>query len=391
MPQTLLKKRIESIDLLKGMVMVVMALDHIRDYFHWQSYYFNPVDPTQTNLPVFFSRFATHYCAPTFCFLAGLSAFMSGRKKSKRELSVFLLQRGVWLIIMELTLVNFAWQFDPYFRINGIAVIGELGFSMIFLAGALHLNRNLLLALCCIIIFGHNLLDGIRIPGSFIWAMIHQEEVFTLPSGFKFYAEYPLLPWIAVMSLGYCFGPFYDSSFDSLRRKRLFTLLGLSAIGLFLVLKWINIYGDPTRWTNLHNTTGTLVSFLNVTKYPPSLLYLLITLGPALLFLGNTEELRGRMVNFFTVFGRVPFFYYLIHLYLIHLLAALAAWLSGFGDKLLVLPDWILELPGMKGYGFSLGVVYLVWFTVIAITYPLCRSYGQYKERHKGKWWLSYL
>jgi len=160
---------------------------------------------------------------------------------------------------------------------------------------------------------------------------------------------------------------------------------------LFVVLRWLNVYGDPVAWTRLDTDAKTLMSFFNLNKYPPSLLYLLMTLGTALLFLGNTESTKGKVVNFFTTFGRVPFFYYLIHLYIVHLLAVLLARLSGFGWKLLVLPDWILATPAMKGYGCSLPVVYLVWFSVIAIACPLCKWYDKYKINHRENWWLSYL
>lgn len=383
--------RIQSIDLLKGLVMVIMALDHVRDYFHCQAYLFNPVDPTQSSVPVFFTRWITHFCAPIFCFLAGLSAYMSGRKKSKSALSSFLIKRGFWLIIMELTLVTFAWQFDPQFRINGLAVIGTLGISMIFLAGLIHLPRPLILFFCSVIILGHNLLDQVQLPGNLLWSVIHHAEIFTFSNNFKFYVDYPIIPWIAVMPLGYWFGSLYNKNVDSGQRKRLLTITGGAAVILFVLIRWINLYGDPVRWTKYESGSQTIMSFLNLNKYPPSLLYLLVTLGTALIFLGNTEKLRGRIIQFFSTFGRVPFFYYLIHLYIIHLLATLFALLSGFGWKLLVLPDWIIETPGMRGYGFNLAIVYLVWLGVIAIIYPLCKQYDKYKASHREKWWLSYL
>lgn len=371
--------------------MIIMALDHTRDYFHSSAFLFNPSDPTQSTLPIFFTRFITHFCAPTFCFLAGISAFMVGRRKSKRGLSSFLIKRGLWLIFIELSFVTFAWQFDFQFRMNGLAVIAMLGISMIILAGLIYLPRNLLIIICCMVIFGHNLLDSVHLPGNFWWANIHQQEVFNYSSGFKFYIDYPIIPWFAVMALGYCFGSFYNKSNDSSKRKKIFNTIGLSAIILFFVLRAINIYGDQLRWANLDSIEKTIMSFLYLSKYPPSLLFLLITVGITLLFLGNSEHLKGRIVSFFSTFGRVPFFYYIVHLYIIHLLAAIFAQLSGFGWLLLVLPDWILELPTMKGYGFSLGVVYIVWIVVIAITYPLCKWYDNYKTRNPEKWWLSYL
>ena len=387
----LTKNRIESIDLLKGLVMVIMALDHVRDFFNSSSFLFNPSDPTHSTLPIFFTRFITHFCAPTFCFLAGLSVFMVGRRKSKKELSSFLIKRGIWLILIELTIVTFAWQFDFQFRINGTAVIAMLGLSMMILAGLIYLPRNYLLVLCCVVIFGHNFLDNVPISNNFIWASVHQQEVFTYPNGFKFYIDYPIIPWFAVMALGYCFGTFYDKSFDSNKRKKVFNTIGLSAVMLFFILRAINIYGDKVHWTNYESIEMTIMSFFQITKYPPSLLYLLITIGPMLLFLGNSEHLKGRVISFFTTFGRVPFFYFIIHLYIIHLLAAILAKLFGFGWLLLVLPDWILELKTLNGYGYSLTVVYAVWISIIVMTYPLCKWYDRYKTAHPDKWWLSYL
>ncbi len=383
-------KRIASIDLLKGLVMIVMALDHVRDYFHYSVHFFNPTDPAATTAPVFFTRFITHYCAPSFSFLAGLSVFLSGRGKPKAALSAFLFKRGLWLVLLEGTLITFGWAFDPAFRMNGIAVIACLGFSMILLGALIHLPRILLLALCCLVIAVHNLLDPIVLPGNFWWSVVHQPGIFQFP-GVKFYVDYPIIPWFAVMGLGYCFGPLYGKEVSGASRRKWLTIIGISAIVLFFALRGLNIYGDPYRWTHFDEPERTVLSFLNVTKYPPSLLYLLITMGPALIFLGNTEHAGGRVAHFLATFGRVPFFYYLVHIYVIHLLAALFGKLSGRGWQLLVLPDWIPEMNELRGYGTSLLGVYLVWALVIAIAYPLCKRYDRYKTHHKEKWWLSYL
>jgi len=385
------KNRIESIDLLKGIVMVIMALDHTRDYFHSAAYLFNPTDATQSTLPIFFSRWITHFCAPTFSFLAGLSAYMVGKRKSPKELSVFLLKRGIWLVFIELTVVTFAWQFDPLFRINGFAVIAVLGFSMILLAGLIHLPKMVLWIFSVVLIFGHNLLDSVHFPGNFLWSCLHEAGIFYVLGGIKFYIDYPIIPWVGIMSLGYCFGTLYDTSFDAAKRRKMLNIIGFSAIALFVILRWSNIYGDPVKWVNIDGGARTLMSFLQISKYPPSLLYTLITLGGAFIFLANSEKLKGSLVNFFSTFGRVPFFYYIIHIYLIHLIAMLFAELSGFGWQLMVLPDWILESPGLKGYGFSLGVVYLVWIGVILALYPLCKKFDNYKSKHKEKSWLSYF
>ncbi len=315
---------------------------------------------------------------------------MSGRKKSKAALSGFLLKRGLWLVFMELTLVTFGWQFDPSYSINGIAVIACLGISMILLAALIHLPYSFLLILCCLVIVGHNLLDPVKLPGSFLWSVIHQQDVFQFGS-VKFYVDYPIIPWFAVMGLGYCFGPLYNKEANGRNRRQLLTTIGIAAVCLFFIVRWMNTYGDPLPWTQQTTSLSTFLSFLNVTKYPPSLLYLLLTLGTTLIFLGISENFRGRVVNFFTTFGRVPFFYYLLHLYLMHVLAVIYGLMSGHGWKLLSLPDWLPEIHSMRGYGTNLVGVYLVWFLVIAIAYPLCKWYDRYKIHHKGKWWLSYL
>ncbi|MEO5976901.1 MAG: heparan-alpha-glucosaminide N-acetyltransferase domain-containing protein [Chryseolinea sp.] len=385
------KYRIESIDLLKGLVMVIMALDHVRDFFHHDAYLFNPTDPTHSSLPLFLTRFVTHFCAPTFSLLAGLSAFMAGRRKTPGELSVFLLTRGVWLILMEVTIVTFGWQFDPYFRMNGFAVIAALGFSMIALAGLIHLPRTGILIFSCVLIFGHNLLDTVHIPGNFLWSFFHDAAIFKTSSGFKFYMDYPVIPWLGIMSLGYWFGPFYDKSFDAQKRKSILNIIGISAILLFIIFRATNVYGDPVAFTTFETGSKTIMSFFQVTKYPPSLQYALITMGCGLLFLANTENLRGTAVKFFSTFGRVPFFYFILHVYLIHLLAAFFAKAAGFGWLLLVLPDWIIEVPEIKQYGFDLWVTYIVWIGVILSLYPLCKRFDVYKQKHKAQWWLSYL
>jgi uncharacterized membrane protein len=388
---TIAKPRIQSIDLLKGLVMVLMALDHVRDYFHYSAFFFDATDPEQTTWPIFFTRFITHFCAPAFSFLAGTSAFMIGKRKSPAELSSFLFKRGLWLVFIEIIIVNFAWKFDLNFSNIGLQTIWSLGISMIVLAGLIHIPKKLILAFSLIIIFGHNWLDNIHFEGSYWWAMLHERQKFEFTEGHSVVFAYSLLPWIAVMSLGYCFGSLYDSSFDPVKRKKILNSIGIGSFVLFFILIAYNTYGDPVKWTNYGAISKTLMSIFNISKYPPSLLYLLITLGGTLIFLANAEKLKGTVVNFFCVFGRVPFFYYIIHIYLIHLLAAFAAYFTGFGWNALVLNKFITRVETLKGYGFNLITVYLVWILVIALLYPLCKKFDAYKQNHKEKWWLSYL
>ena len=385
------KTRIESIDLLKGLVMVIMALDHVRDYFHYSAFMFDPADPTQSTLPIFFTRWVTHFCAPAFSFLAGLSAFMVGKRKTQNELSAFLLKRGIWLVFIELTIVGFAWYFDFQFRTFGLLVIWSLGISMIVLAALIHLPRTYILIFSLLLICCHNLFDNVHFSGNVLWSVIHEQVFYKLSDNTQLLIGYPIVPWIAVMALGYYFGAFYDKSFDSNKRKKVFNIIGVIAITVFTVLRLTNLYGDPKQFKQYDTLSQDVISFFNPTKYPPSLLYLLMTLGATFLFLANAEKLKGRIVNFFCTFGRVPFFYYILHLYLIHIMALLFAQISGWGWQKFILSTWIGFEPNMKGYGFSLWVVYVVWIGTILLLYPLCKIFDNYKQTHKEKWWLSYL
>jgi uncharacterized membrane protein len=387
--------RIESIDLLRGIVMIVMALDHVRDYFHADAFLFNPTDLTKTSVALFFTRWITHYCAPVFIFLAGTSAFLIGMRKSKKELSSFLLKRGLWLVFLELTVVNFAWFFNVEFSLITLFVIWALGIGMILLAAFIHLPYMVTLAAGLIMVAGHNMLDGFNVEGNDIkaigWSIIHQFQGFSLSENFSLFIAYPLVPWVGVMLLGYCFGIFYQSEFVATRKKLLLSL-GFGLILLFVVIRLNNVYGDPSPWTFQSSTVFTVLSFINVTKYPPSLLYLLITLGPAIVFLAVSENFAGAISQRIKILGRVPMFYYLLHLYLIHFLAVIAALISGYEASDMVFTSWVTDSPNLAGYGFNLWIVYAVWIGVVVMLYPLCKWYDQYRMAHqRTKWWLSYV
>ena len=388
---TIAKTRIESIDLLKGVVMVIMALDHVRDYFHYSAFMFNPADPTQSTLPIFLTRWITHFCAPAFSFLAGLSAFMVGKRKSKNQLSVFLIKRGIWLIFIELTIVCFGWYFDLQFRTLGLLVIWSLGISMIILAALIYLPRNYILLISLLLICFHNLLDNVHFPGNVLWSVVHEQMIYKFSGNKILLIGYPIVPWFAVMALGYYFGSLYDKSFDNSKRKKLLNIIGIIAVATFVVLRLANLYGDPKQFKEFGSFSQNLISFLNPNKYPPSLLYLLMTLGATFLFLANSEKLKGRIVNFFCTFGRVPFFYYILHIYIIHIIAMIMAQISGWGWKKMILSTFIAFEPNMKGYGYSLWIVYVIWISAILLLYPLCKRFDKYKQNHKEKWWLSYL
>lgn len=368
--------------------MVFMALDHTRDYFHQTFSLFDLTHPEHTTWPIYITRWVSHFCAPAFSFLAGLSAFMVGKRKTKNELSGFLLKRGLWLVFIELTVMTFAWYFDIRFRNIDLAVIWSLGISMVFLAALIHLPGNIILLFALLLIFGHNLLDSIHFEGSVWWSILHETTFFKLSDTLNLNVIYPIIPWIGVMALGYYFGDFYDKSIDPANRKKLFNAISLLAIILFVAIRWTNLYGDPVLWKNYETISRTIFSFFNLSKYPPSLLYLLVTLSGTFLFLANSEKWKGAIVNFFTVFGRVPFFFYILHLYLIRVLAMIVAELTGYGWELMVQTTFEIDL---KDFGFDLEIVYLIWIGIILMLYPLCKKFDEYKQSHKYKWWLSYL
>jgi uncharacterized membrane protein len=389
----MIKKRIESIDLLRGVVMVIMALDHVRDYFHYDAFFFDPTDLTQTNPALFWTRFITHFCAPVFVFLAGTSAFFVGQRLDKKSLSIWLVKRGIWLVFAELTIIKLAWMFQLNYSSIVLQVIWVLGISMIFLAGFIHLPKKLIISISILVIIGHNLFDGIAPDGGFtsgIWTLLHLFNIVDI-GGAQVFVAYPMIPWIFVMPLGYYFGQLYLPSVDAgFRVKKLFQI-GSSLTLFFFALRFLNIYGDPYFWSEQGSISFTIMSFFNVSKYPPSLLFLLVTIGPSILFLSIAENWQGKLNNAFIIIGRVPMFFYIIHIFIIHALGAMAAMLTGFSLSDMIIDVWVSMQPNLDGYGFGLITVYIVWFAVIIALYPICSWYNQYKSNNRHIWWLSYL
>lgn len=386
-------KRIHSIDLLRGAIMIIMALDHIRDYFHASTFQFDPTDLSRTDVPLFLTRLITHFCAPVFSLLAGASALLNGTKKTKKELSFFLFTRGLWLVLAEVMIITLGWSFNPHYPVLILQVIWALGVSMMVLSFMIFLPRTLILAIGLLLIAGHNLLDVPQTPDhtpSFLMAVLHERHFFAMKP-FSVMLGYPVLPWIGIMITGYVFGTLYLPTFEAAKRRRILIALGLGAIALFILLRAINIYGDPHPWSVQKTSVFTMLSFVNVTKYPPSLLYTLMTLGPAMLFLAFAEKPLNRFTEKIIVFGRVPMFFYILHIYLIHTLAMIAAALSGYKWSDMVLTGWVGFNPQLKGYGFSLVFVYALWIIIIIGFYPLCKWYDNYKRTHRNKWWLSYI
>lgn len=390
--------RLQSVDALRGAIMIVMAIDHIRDYVARSAMQFSPTDLTRTTTAVFFTRWITHFCAPVFLLTAGLGAFfwMNRGRHSKWELSRFLVTRGAWLILIEITLMRtiMFFQFSYYKDPVILIILWAIGVSMIVLAALIYLPIRPLACLSVAIIASHNLLDPIS-PQRFgraawLWDILHQQGVFSI-RGVNFVTGYPVLPWIGVISLGYCLGTIF--LWDAARRHRFLVRLGLGLTAAFIVLRAINIYGDPVRWTHQPSASFTALSFLNTTKYPPSLDFLLMTLGPAMIVLAWLDRQHFSFTNPLIVFGRVPFFYYVGHMLLAHLIAIALNFARYGRAPFLLLPPPPMGSPDKlfpPNYGFPLWTVYAVWIAVLLLLYPACLWFARVKQRHHG-WWLSYL
>lgn len=388
-------KRIHSIDFLRGLVMILMALDHVRDFFHNGAMQGDPLDLNSTTPALFFTRWVTHYCAPVFIFLSGTSAFLVGERKSKKQLSYFLLTRGLWLIAAEIILVGPGWTFDFQYHMIALQVIWAIGISMVIMSGLIRFPFRAIFIIGCILVFGHNLLDPIEAhhsgPFGFWWDLLHRGNFVFYPyaDGRVLGIFYPFVPWTGVMALGYCLGKIFTADVSEKQRKLFLIKTGTALLVLFVLLRFSNIYGDPNPWSSQKNILFTILSFINLHKYPPSLLYLCVTIGPALILLAFTEQLKNKQSQMVMVFGRVAFFYYLLHIYLIHLLCIGVFYLQGFGSEDIHAkgPPFLFR-PATLGYG--LAGVYVIWILVVALLYPVCKKYDLYKQQNR-KWWLSYV
>lgn len=385
------RSRLQSIDILRGIVIVLMALDHVRDFFHVSAFLFDPLDLQKTSPALYLTRWITHFCAPTFVFLAGAAAFLHGRNiGSRAALSRFLLTRGLWLIFLEFTIVAYAWNFT----LDSVAlqVIWALGVSMMVLAALVWLPLPAIIGFGVLLIAGHNAFDRVT-PASMgefgpLWTLLHHEGSIQLWKGFEVWVLYPLVPWIGVMALGYGLGFVFLQ--DAERRCKTLTVLGLSMIAGFLVLRAGGFYGDPQAWMMHAKPWPTVGDFLDTRKYPPSLLYLLMTLGPVLVLLPWLERVKGFGAELFASFGRVPLFFYVLHLYLAHALMLAVGMAMGYPAGIFVGVMADPKAMIQVGWGFSLPVTYCVWLLILAILYPACRWFGGLKQR-RHDWWLGYL
>lgn len=387
------RPRIESVDLLRGLVMVIMALDHTRDYFGQPG--ISPTNLAQATAALFFTRWITNICAPTFFLLTGTGAALALGRKTKSELSRFLWTRGLWLIFFEIVVLRcFAWQFNFDFHLTLLVVIWALGWSMITLAALVYLPLWAITAFGAVMVVTHNLLD--RIPLAALGKLLPLGLILHSP-GFLWqspehviFVTYPLIPWVGVTALGYSLGRVF--SWDAARRQTFLLRLGLAMCAAFVVLRWSNYYGDPLRWAHQKSGLYTVLSFLNTVKYPPSLLFLLMTLGSAMLLLWAFERWPSRALRPLLSYGRVPLFYYFFHVVLIHLLAVAICY-ARYGHVY-----WMFQSPDLgsypvtppPGWGFSLPTIYLLWVVVVIALYPVCRWFAGVKQRRREVW-LSYL
>jgi len=366
--------------------MVIMALDHVRDYF--SSVRFDPLDLDQSSPELFLTRWITHFCAPVFVLLAGTSAGLMAARRTTTDLSRFLLSRGLWLIFVEAVIITFGWTFSNPAGMLILQVIWAIGISMIVMAALVWSPRWFILVFGLLVVFGHNILDVAFFPESSqgpnpFWHGLHN-PVFTLDFGLPAFIAYPVVPWIGLMPLGFLLANLYQK--DKVTRRRTLMLIGVASIALFIGLRALGLYGEPNPYEGHESAVRSLLDFVDTTKYPPSLLYLLMTLGPALILLAYAESWKGRLMDWMVTFGRVPFFYYVVHIYVIHLAAVAAAEIAGPGWEAAAGP--FFQFP--PEYGFGLGVVYMVWLALMVALYPACKWFAGVKAGRKN-WWLSYL
>lgn len=380
--------RLESVDVVRGIIMILMALDHVRDFFGVPG--ISPTDVTRATAALFFTRWITNLCAPGFFLLMGTGAFLASPKRSRRDLTRFLVTRGIWLIFVEVVLMRcLGLQFNFDYHVTMLTVLWALGWAMIGLAALLALPTKWIGVVGIVMIACHNLFDSVR-STSPVWSLLHVPGVVFSAPGHMVFAAYPILPWVGVTAAGFALGSIYN--WPAARRKAWLARFGVALVAGFLVLRAFNRYGDPGPWSTQSSFGHTVLSFLNTTKYPPSLLFLLMTLGPVLLLLRIFDSGAPRVLQPVTVFGRVPMFYYLLHIPLIHLLAVALCDLK-YGAV-----HWMFESPSLAnfpftappGWGLTLPETYLTWVFVVAVLYPVCRWFAAVKQRRRDVW-LSYL
>jgi uncharacterized membrane protein len=385
------RARVDSVDALRGIIMVLMALDHVRQYFGDAAV--QPTNLSTTSTALFLTRWVTHICAPVFFLLTGTGAYLALRRMSVPELSRYLLSRGLWLVVLEFTFVRLAWQFNVDYHVTILTVMWAIGWAMITLGLLVRLPVQVVTAIGLVMIAGHNLFDGIRASalGAFgpLWTVLHAPG-FLVTGRVVVFVAYVLVPWIGVTAVGFGLGALY--SWDAERRRRALFRLGAAVTVAFVVIRAINGYGDPARWAGQATPGFTVLSFLNTSKTPPSLLFLLMTLGPALIVLGALDRGVPRVLRPALIIGKVPMFYFVLHILVIHAIAMVMSAIR-FGTVAPMLQSPTLDrypITQPPGWPVGLPAVYLLWVTVVAMLYPLCRWFAGVKKR-RTDWWLSYM
>jgi uncharacterized membrane protein len=397
-------KRIYSIDLTRGIVMIIMALDHVRDLMHVHAIGQSPTDLGTTTPILFFTRWITHLCAPTFVFLAGTSAYLSFKNKNDIFRSrQFLLKRGLWLILVEITILNFGLFFDPAFHTIIFIVIAAIGTGFIILSLLLKLSYKTIGIIGLIIICCHDLMTiflsgpaGAMAPGSMgensfiktILTPLFALKFFPISSSHFLIIAYPPIPWLGIMLVGYSSGKLFE--LPEVERKTIFMKIGVGALLLFVLLRFINIYGDPFPWSTQKSMVYTFLSFMDITKQPPSLLFCLATLGIMFLILAMAEKVKNRFTNMVYVYGKVPLFYYVVHFYVIHCILIILLFLQGFHWADLDFVSGTYGRPKGVESGIPLWGVYIIWVAIVMAMYKPCVWFGRYKAENKY-WWLSYI
>lgn len=386
-------KRIGSIDFTRGLVMIIMALDHVRDFMHTTALTQSPTNLLTTTPGLFLTRWITYLCAPTFVFLSGTSAYIYLKRNNDfAGTKKYLLSRGIWLLILEFTIINFSLWFDIRFRFLIQEVISVIGIGFIVLSFLLKINSRIIGITGLVILFGHNLLQGVSFPNggvsNVIFSVLFRPNVFTVSPNFTFFVAYPVIPWLGILLTGFGSGQFFELATE--KRKRLFEQIGLAALVLFCLVRYINIYGDPSKWAVQKSALFTVLSFVNVTKYPPSLLFVLLFFGLMFIVLAISDKTKNRFTEILSVYGKVPLFYFVLHLYLIHSVMFIMLYTQGFALKDLQFGPFSNGSP-KAGSGVELPVVYLIWIAVVVVLYPLCKMYGKYKMANRQNKLLHYL
>jgi uncharacterized membrane protein len=387
-----LKQRIISVDFVRGIVMIIMALDHCRDLLGNDSTT-NPTNLQTTTTALFFTRWITHLCAPTFVFLSGTSAYLSMQNQTDIIATRnFLFKRGVWLVLVNFTINNFAIFFDIHFSVLFSQVIAAIGFGFIFLSMLIKLPLKIIVSLGLIIIFGHDLLIGISFAkGSFaemVWTLYMKAGFFQLSGNTSLVMSYPIIPWLGIMLAGFSFGALYN--FSPEKRKKIFLKIGLSAILLFIIIRFSNLYGDPFQWSTQKTKFFTFLSFINASKYPPSLLFALMTLGISIVILSVVEGMQNKITRLISVYGKVPLFYWLLHWFIIHFLAIAIFLSQGYHWNDFQFGGFGMGHP-KNGGGLGLPELYIPWVAVVILLFPISKWYSNYKSAHKENKWLKYL